>query len=304
MSRVAALDLGTNSTRFLCVESKEGEIHPDTIIARDTRITRLGEGVESNGKIRNRSVERVVDAVRLFDQQVLEAGGSWVGGIATSACRRASDQSVRSLFDRLESILGIRAEIIDGEREAELTYKGVRASLPVEEGTIMDIGGGSTEWITFDETGRRLVRSFNVGVVTLNEYCVPSDQYTKKSVRCMGEEIDRRFPEIVQGSTPLVTVGGTGTTLASMKLGLDNYDPAKVHGNRLSREVVADFRCDLSTRTFEQLGQRPMIQSGREDVILPGVIILEEAIDRLKGQETVVSDLGVLTGYLSEWIQS
>lgn len=304
MSRFAALDLGTNSTRFLCLESEDDGIQPETIVARNTRITRLGEGVDSNGKIQDGAIERVLEAVRAYDETVRDAEGSWIGGIATSACRRASDQSVESLFEQLEAAIGIRPEVIDGEREAVLTYEGVRASLPVEEGTIVDIGGGSTEWIPFDETGLRSARSFNMGVVTLNERCLEGDRYTQEAVGCMEGEIRRRWPEDLQGPSPLVTVGGTGTTLASMKQNLDEYDPERVHGRRLNRGEIRDFRRDMSARTFEELSEHPMIQAGREDVILPGVLILEAALKKVEGLETIVSDLGVLTGYLSEWIRS
>jgi exopolyphosphatase/guanosine-5'-triphosphate,3'-diphosphate pyrophosphatase len=304
MSRLAALDLGTNSSRFLCVDSGVDRIRPDTIQGRDTRITRLGEGVDDSGVIAESAVNRVLKAVRDFDRTVEALGGTWVGGIGTSACRRASDSSVEELFEELGSLLGVRPEIIDGRREAELTHQGVRASLPPNEGTIVDIGGGSTEWIPFDDEGLISARSFNVGVVTLNERCVDPERYTREAVDCMDDEIEERLPENLTGPTPLITVGGTGTTLSPMMMKLDQYDPARVHGSRIQRDDVAEFRRTMRDRTFEELGQEPMIQPGREDVILPGVLILDAALEVLEGRETVVSDLGVLTGYLSEWIDS
>lgn len=304
MSEVAALDLGTNSTRFLAVSTGGNGITPDDIIDRDTRITRLGEGVDEQGAIGDRAIRRVVDTVEEYHRRIESEGIEWVGGVATSACRRASEASRSRLFDLLEDRTGIRPELVDGDREAALTYRGVRSSLDVDSGTVIDIGGGSTEWITFDSSGLVSAESLEIGVVTLNERCLGADRYTPDALDCLEEEVRGALQPDVPGESPLVVVGGTGTTLAALDRKLREYRPMAVHGHRLPRGSIEDHLRRMSGRTFEELAEEPMIQPGREDVIVPGIKILQAGLDTAGAEEATVSDLGVLTGYLSERLNS
>jgi exopolyphosphatase/guanosine-5'-triphosphate,3'-diphosphate pyrophosphatase len=302
MSRLAALDLGTNSTRFLCVDDDESILRPSSVVARGTDITRLGEGVDSDGELSDAAMDRVVSTVGRFDEAVSNRSANWIGGLATSACRRASRDSVRKLFDRIESVIGIRPEVIDGSREAELTYQGIIFSLDVSAGTIVDIGGGSTEWITFNQKGLSSVDSLGIGVVTLNERCVTGNSYSPESETCMEDEIETVFGTETTGLEPLVSVGGTGTTLASMELDLTEYRPEPVHGYQLDREAVDRQLKEMLGKSFEQLSEHPMIQSGREDVILPGIKILQAGMETVGASRTIVSDFGILAGLIRESI--
>lgn len=304
MSGVAALDLGTNSTRFLAVADDADAITPASIIDRDTRVTRLGEGVDAEGVIREEAVDRVLRVVEEYHRRIDPKGIEWVGGVATSACRRASEDSREDLFEALEEVTGVRPELIDGEREAELTHGGVRASLDVTAGTVLDVGGGSTEWITFGSDGLRSAGSLPIGVVTLNERCVGSDRYTEESLSCLEREVRRNFRPGNPGENPLVVVGGTGTTLAALDRDLPEYRPEVVHGHRLSKRTIEHHLQQMSERTFEELSREPMVQPGREDVIVPGIKLLEAGLDAAGAEEATVSDLGVLAGYLSERLNS
>lgn len=304
MSGVAALDLGTNSTRFLAVGKDAEAITPADIIDRDTRVTRLGEGVDAEGVIRASAKRRVLEAVEDYDRRLTPREIEWVGGVATSACRRASGESREDLFEALRNRTGVRPELIDGKREAVLTYKGVRASLDVTSGTVLDIGGGSTEWISFDSFGLQSVESLPIGVVTLKERCVESDRYTEESLKCLDREVRQHFRPEGDGISPLIVVGGTGTTLGALEGALEEYRPEVVHGHRLSEATIERHVEAMSKRTFEDLSREPMIQPGREDVIVPGIKILQAGLDAAEAEGVTVSDLGVLTGYLSERVNS
>lgn len=303
MSRIAALDLGTNSTRFLCLDDTCERIKPSTILDRETEITRIGSEVDRRGLITEKARSRVLSTVESFNRRVNSLGGEWIGGLATSACRRAQPESVEELFREIESMSGVRPRVIDGKREACLTYIGVRESLDQSHGTIMDIGGGSTEWITFDSSGLLSSESLPVGIVTLKERCGSPQRYTEESLECLENEIESDFNPTATGRNNLVTVGGTGTTLAALDLELNQYRPEQVHNHTLTRREVRTLLEHLQKQSFDDLSDHPLIRPGREDVLVPGVKILETGLEVSGSDYTRISDLGILAGFLAEYIR-
>ncbi|MFB6345283.1 MAG: hypothetical protein ABEK50_05865 [bacterium] len=297
---LAALDLGTNSTRFICVEESD-TVHPETVKARGMQVTRLGEGVDDSGEITPRARDRVLDCVRGFDREVNQQDGQWVGAVATSACRRASDSSVQDLFDRIESVTSVRPELISGEREAELIYKGVTSSLPGKSnGQIVDIGGGSTEWITFNSGTLESTESLEIGVVTLYERCSSETRCTPENSDCMEDVLGETLIPRNTNNGPLLCVGGTGTTLASVHLQLETYDPGRVHGTALTRSTINQLYQKFLGEPFETIAREPMVQSGREEVLVPGILILLRSMKLTSSTEVTVSDMGILAGLISE----
>lgn len=296
----AALDLGTNSTRYICVDAREA-ILPQNVLARGMDVTRLGEGVDDTGEIAPEARKRVLGSLRNFNDEVRNEDGEWIGAVATSACRRASDESVDVLFEEVEALTGVWPEVIDGTREAELTYEGIAASLPdVNRGQIVDIGGGSTEWITFDESGLQSTESLSIGVVTLLERCVDGSRCSSQHAECMNEVLDNTLTPRNINSGPLVCVGGTGTTLSSVQLGLEQYEPSRVHGYELNRNQINALYDRYLGKPFNVIAREPMIQSGRAEVILPGILILKKALRLASCTTARVSDMGILAGLLSE----
>lgn len=301
---LAALDLGTNSTRFICVEAGE-RIQPASVLSRGMTVTRLGEGVDGTGEISDDAIGRVLATVRQFDRDVAETGGRWAGAVATSACRRASESSVNKLFEGIQDITGIRPELISGNREAELIYRGIRASLDtLESGQIMDIGGGSTEWITFGDGELESVESLEVGVVTLFERCVEGSACSDSEVECMNDVLEDVLIPRNTSSGPLVCVGGTGTTLSSLRMNLSEYDPVNVHGSRLTLDDIDGLYRNFLGKPFQEIGRDPMVQSGREEVLVPGILILKSGMRKASVREVLVSDMGILAGVISEVMNS
>jgi len=293
----ASLDLGTNSTRFLMLSSPDSGFSQERILDRDSVVTRLGEGIESSGRLSDSAMERVIEQVEAYNSRVREQEGDWVDAIATHACREAPNGD--RFLSRLEEILSIPPRVISGPEEARLIYRGVRASLSNHKiGRVMDIGGGSTEWI-LNQGGEIEYNSFPVGVVTLTELFLTGNEWDPEMIAQARKRIRSRFPG-VRGEGDLVVVGGTGTTLAAMKLELDKYDSAAVHGERLTLAEIERFRNTILDCPVDQLIEHPMIQPGREDVMMAGVVILEEFARFSDVNYVIVSDFGPLAGTFEE----
>jgi exopolyphosphatase/guanosine-5'-triphosphate,3'-diphosphate pyrophosphatase len=294
----AVLDMGTNSTRFLLVEVDEEGFAPERVIDRGTTVTRLGEGVDASGRLTPDAVDRVLETVRKYDRRVREASGEWLAAVATSACRRAENGDV--LLDKVAAQTGVRPSVITGEREAELIFRGVHASLPAHDSArIIDIGGGSTEWIQYEDGELVHLESCPVGVVTVLERCEVEGRWREDQVKRAFEIVGEALPDN-RGSGPLIVVGGTGTTLSAHRQGLRTYDPEVVHGDRIPLEEIRSIRDDFQAMTFEELAELDAIQSGREDVMIPGIVILETFAQHADVPSVVVSDYGILAGLIEE----
>ena len=293
----ASLDLGTNSTRFLLVRSPDCGFSRERILERDSVVTRLGEAVETSGRLSDSAMQRVIEQVEDYDLRVRQQGGRWVDAIATHACRKApnGDRFLR----RLQEILSISPRVVSGSQEARLIYHGVRASVSGHEiGRVMDIGGGSTEWIRKHENEIDY-HSFPIGVVTLTELFLRGNHWEPEMIKKARNRIRSHLPNR-RGEGDLVVVGGTGTTLAAMKLELDQYDSAAVHGQQLTLSEIERLRNTVLDRPVNQLVEHPMIQPGREDVMMAGVLILEEFARFSTANHVIVSDFGPLAGTFEE----
>lgn len=295
---VAVLDLGTNSTRFLMVDGDAGGFSTDHVLDRDSVVTRLGEGVDEQGRLGDSAIERVVDRVNQYDERIDRRNGQWRGAVATSACRRVDNG--KDFLDQVQSILDVRPDVVTGDREAELIFKGVNASLPeISSGQIIDIGGGSTEWIVF-ENGKTVRRdSRSIGVVTLRERCDVDGQWTEDDVVHARQLVHEQLPED-KGEGPLIVVGGTGTTLSAHRQNLREYQPGAVHGDRIPLDEVEAIRREFQSLTFDEMEGVRMVQPGREDVMVPGIVILESFASLAGSSEVVVSDYGILAGLIEE----
>lgn len=305
-SPLAVLDLGSNSTRFLLFDRQPEASIPRRIRDRGLQVTRVSEGMEEAGqpRLQEQSVRRLMDCLEEFDRRIRKQEGTWWAGVATSAFRRAcnGDQILREI----QSLLNLdQLRIIDGHREAELTSAGARRSLQGEVvgGTVMDIGGSSTE-LSATEPGGNPV-SLPTGVVRVFESAGTPSGWDEEA---HGEMIDTvrsvlgsKAPPGDVLEPPLIVVGGTGTTFAAMQRDLEEYLPDEVHGYRSTRDVVESFLTDQRGRTFESVRDRwPVVHPGREDVLFAGLVILSEVMGWYGWDEFVVSDYGLLVGLMDE----
>ncbi len=295
---VAAVDCGTNSTRLL-VAGASGD--PE---AREMRITRLGEGVDATRRLRPEAMERTFAALREFRSIMDSHHVVRARLVATSAVRDAGngDAFLRSASE----IIGVPAELLSGQEEGRLSYAGATAGLPAGEGAvvIVDIGGGSTEIVTLADGEVRSV-SLDIGCVRLTERFLrgdpPSADEVAHAVGAIDHELTRTLeviPELARTdpTTRLVGLAGTVSTLASLALGLDDYDRDRIHGAVLTREAVAQWCEVLGRESVAERARRPAIPEGRQDVIFGGALVLNEVLRRFGLPECIDSESDILDG--------
>ncbi len=255
--RVAAVDLGTNSTRLLVADTN-GTLEE---VVRRLVITRLGEGVDERRRLLPVPIARVRNVLTDFRRELEALGAERTLCIGTSALRDA--ENGEAFLGEIEWSYGFTTRLLSGEEEAELTLRGIGA---VEPGTlVVDIGGGSTE---IQLVGSAVRESLDVGCVRMTER--------------FGEDVEA-IREHVRGLLPpgdaarAVGVAGTVTTIAALDLGLDEYDPERIHGHEISRAAVAEQTARLASMTVDQRAE--IVEPGRAPVILAGAAILSEIVD-------------------------
>ncbi|WP_406000402.1 exopolyphosphatase [Streptomyces sp. NBC_00829] len=298
MTRVAAIDCGTNSIRLLVADAD-----PDTgeLVELDRRmiIVRLGQGVDRTGRLAPEALERTFAACREYAAVIKELGAEKLRFVATSASRDASnrDDFVRGVLD----ILGVEPEVITGDQEAEFSFTGATRELPGhEERLVVDIGGGSTEFVV----GREHVeaaRSVDIGCVRLTERHVRSDPPAADEVAAIRADVAAALDHAeesvpISDARTLVGLAGSVTTVAGIALGLGAYDSKAIHHARISYERVAEVTSMLLSATHDERAAIPVMHPGRVDVIGSGALVLLAIMERTGAREVVVSEHDILDG--------
>jgi exopolyphosphatase/guanosine-5'-triphosphate,3'-diphosphate pyrophosphatase len=297
---LAAVDCGTNSTRLLVVRAS-GEV-----AAREMRITRLGAGVDASRRLRPEAIERTLDVLKEYRAIMDAEQVTRTRLVATSAVRDASNPE--AFLEPASAVVGVRAEVLSGDEEGRVSYAGATGDLPPIAGhtVVIDIGGGSTEIVTLVD-GAIAAISLDIGCVRLTERYLQSDPPTAEEIDAARGAIEveleraaQRMPVLAQiGSADrLVGLAGTVSTLASLELGLDQYDRDRIHHSVLSRTSVEKW-CDLlGAERVRERAERAAITEGREDVIFGGALVLREAMRRFGFAECVVSEADILDGLI------
>ncbi|WP_240138360.1 Ppx/GppA phosphatase family protein [Streptomyces sp. MUM 178J] len=298
MTRVAAVDCGTNSIRLLVAD-----VDPATgrLVDLDRRMTivRLGQGVDRTGRLAPEALERTFAACREYAAAIKEHGAEKVRFVATSASRDAEnrDAFVRGVLD----ILGVEPEVITGEQEAEFSFTGATRELTGhEERLVVDIGGGSTEFV-IGHGHVEAARSVDIGCVRLTERHAPDSPATPEQIAAITADIDAAL-DLVEETVPireartLVGLAGSVTTLAGIALGLDSYVSSAIHHSRISCEEVERITGELLNSTHDERAAIGVIHPGRVDVIAAGALVLLRIIKRIGVREVVVSEHDILDG--------
>jgi exopolyphosphatase / guanosine-5'-triphosphate,3'-diphosphate pyrophosphatase len=300
---LAAVDCGTNSTRLL-VSGRTGDA-----LSREMTITRLGESVDATGVLRPEAMERTFTALRRY-RTIMDASGVAAGAtrlVATSAVRDAGNGEV--FLRGASEIIGAPAELLPGSEEGRLSYAGATSDLPVSDApvVVLDIGGGSTEIVT-EADGDIASVSLDVGCVRLTERDLPGDPPGEAevvaAVATIAAQLDgavAAIPTLADtsfGPRRLVGLAGTVSTLASLELGLVEYDRQRIHHAVLSLESVARWCEILASEPVAVRAQRPGLPAGRQDVIFGGALILREVMMRFNLGACIVSESDILDGLI------
>ena len=293
--KLATIDVGTNTTLLLVAEAKDGQWR---VLEDRAEITRLGRGIGQDGGLGREGIERTLAALREY-ATLARRHQAPIAAIGTEALRRAPN--AQEFLGPAAAILGGPIEVIDGEREAALSFLAATRSFPAEAaGTmvVVDIGGGSTEIIRPDVKFRR---SLPMGSVRLTERHVQQDPAAEAEVAAVIADVRGHLQGVpLAGAQTLVGVAGTVTSLAAMAQALQDYDPALVHGYRLSRTTLEDQVSALRRTTQAERERLPGLDPRRADVILAGAAILLEILRETGLPHLLVSDRGIRWGLLFE----
>ncbi|MGW8064596.1 Ppx/GppA phosphatase family protein [Streptomyces ziwulingensis] len=307
MTRVAAVDCGTNSIRLLVADADPatGEL---TDLDRRMTIVRLGQGVDRTGRLAPDALERTFAACREYAEVVKEYGAERLRFVATSASRDAEnrDDFVRGVLD----ILGVEPEVISGDLEAEFSFTGATRELAGRDHLgkpylVVDIGGGSTEFVVGDDHVRA-ARSVDVGCVRMTERHLVrdgavTDPPTKAQIAAMRADIEAAL-DLAEETVPLreartlVGLAGSVTTVSAIAQELPAYDSAAIHHSRVSRDRVREITGWLLRSTHAERSAVPSMHPGRVDVIGAGALVLLSIMERTGAEEVVVSEHDILDG--------
>jgi exopolyphosphatase/guanosine-5'-triphosphate,3'-diphosphate pyrophosphatase len=297
VTRVAAVDCGTNSIRLL-VTDISGSDQSD--VQREMRIVRLGQGVDRTGMLSPEALDRTRTALQEYSRICRSHDVERTRMVATSATRDASNRSdfVAMVLDTL----GVEPEVITGDEEAALSFAGATRGLDPAHGpfVVMDIGGGSTELVLGTATVEA-ARSVEVGCVRLTERHLHDDPPSAEQVAAATADIDAAVDEIqavvpVAQARTAIGLAGSVTTIAALAIGLSSYDRDRIHLSRISASDVRRVTAALLGMTRTERAALPVMHPGRVDVIAAGALVLRTLVDRLSLTEVLVSESDILDG--------
>ena len=281
--RVAAVDLGTNSTRLLVADVSDARVEE---IARRLQITRLGEGVDERRRLLPLPIARVRNCLTAFRRELEGLGAERTLAFGTSAVRDA--ENGEAFLGEIEWSYGFDTQLLSGHDEALLTFRGVTTGRTVEENTlIVDIGGGSTELVVGGPDGVSFHTSLDLGCVRLTERFSEDIEACSAAVRS-------NLPDVRPHGA--IGVAGTITSIAALDLGLVEYDAERVHGHRLTAAGLERQLERLAALTPDERRQVPGLEPERGPVIVAGAVILREVLARYGLGEIEVSEHDILHG--------
>jgi exopolyphosphatase/guanosine-5'-triphosphate,3'-diphosphate pyrophosphatase len=303
MTRVAAVDCGTNSVRLLVadVDAASGTL---TDVDRRMEVVRLGEGVDRTGRFSTAALERTQLALRRYAEVIRECRAERVRMVATSATRDAANRGefVASVLD----ILGVEPEVISGGEEATLSFTGATRGLAdpgADPCLVVDIGGGSTEFVLgrAGEGSVRSARSVDVGCVRLTERHLHDDPPTARQVAAARADVEAAIEEAAADvalgdARTLVGLAGSVTTVTAMALGLAAYEPARIHRAHVPASRVREIAGILLAMPRAERAALPFMHPGRVDVIGAGALVWAAVVERVGLPEVVASEHDILDG--------
>ena len=302
--RVATIDIGTNSIVFLVADTAADG--PGLVAVHDVcEIVRLGEGVDRTKELQPAAIERALGVLAVCVRRARELGAERIGAVGTQALREVRNRD--AFLGPARDLLGVDVEVIDGDREARLSWRSALTAFPLPPGgrrTVLDIGGGSTELLVGPLSGEtnepeRLV-SVAIGSVRLTERLVRHDPPTPEERAALVATIDETLGRAPAPEGELIGIAGTVTTLCAIHLGLRELDGARVHGVRLGRGDVERAVERLGRLSVAERCQLAGLDPRRADVIFAGGLILARVLARAATDAVIVSDRGIRWGLAEE----
>lgn len=288
MSRVAAIDCGTNSIRLLIADvDADGGAPRLTDVHREMRVVRLGQGVDATGEFAQEALDRTLDATRDYAELIRRHGAGKVRFVATSATRDARNRQV--FIDGVRELLGVEPEVISGDEEAALSFAGASSVLPSrgkDPVLVVDLGGGSTEFVLGDADGVIAAKSVDVGCVRMTERHLKADPPAAAQIAAAEADVDAAINEAaltvpLDRATAVIGVAGSVTTITAHALKLPEYSPSAIHGAELDLAAAEDACTSLLEMTRENRAALPYMHPGRVDVIGAGGLVWRRVLERM-----------------------
>ena len=298
--RVAAIDCGTNSIRLL-VADVDGQTLVDVV--RRMEIVRLGQDVDRTGRFADDALARTFAALDDYAAVISASGAARVRMVATSATRDAANRD--EFVAGVQARLGVAPDVVSGEEEAALSFAGATADLQDAEWPgpylVCDIGGGSTEFVLGDHDGVRGSRSVDVGCVRMTERHLRDDPPSASQVEAATADIDESIAaaDVTVGfadARTLIGLAGSVTTVVAIALGLQHYDPQRIHHARISAADVHAVAERLLASSRSERAAMSVMHPGRVDVIGAGALVLDRILARTGLDAVVASEHDILDG--------
>ncbi len=305
--RLAAIDIGTNSTKMTVAEvSATGLL---SVVSEESDVTRLGEGVDEARRLGDVPMARTLDAVVRFAEAARALGAETVLGAGTSALRDAVNGA--DFLVKVKASADVEVQIISGDREAELAYAAVRSdeSLAIPSNAallVFDIGGGSTELILGDAIGVGRFKSLDIGAVRLSERFFRSDPPSDAELtraRQYASDALTTFP-LPDASLRVAGIGGTALNIAAVTSGQSQSDPDRIHGASVSSAEVAAALHRFSSVPLADRRLIPGLEPKRADVIVAGALILDTLLTDFGSESFLLSARGLRYGLLADYAKS
>jgi exopolyphosphatase / guanosine-5'-triphosphate,3'-diphosphate pyrophosphatase len=306
VTRVAAIDCGTNSIRLLIADI-DRETGATADVVRTTEIVRLGQDVDRTGAFAPEALERTFAVLDVYADQVRRACADALRFVATSAARDVSNRD--EFAAGVAARVGVQPDVVSGEEEARLSYDGATRGLAAAAGAgddlarplvVCDLGGGSTEIVCRQGDGGPVVgQSLDVGSVRLTERYLHDDPPTSAQIAAATAQVDRLLDTLTvcpERPGTLIGVAGTVTTVAAMALRLPQYDRDAIHGSWIDADAVADAAGALLAMTVTERRALGFMAPGRADVIGGGGLLLQRVVLRLGVPRLLVSEHDILDG--------
>ena len=295
--RIASIDIGTNTILLLVAETSRGTFTP--IFEQET-VVRLGEGLQKSGLLSEPAMDRGIRTLGQYLSRCREMRVERIFTVGTSALREAANSA--DFIERSQNQLDLPIQVIPGEEEARLSYLAVAKDLKEADQAVwvIDVGGGSTELILGEGGAIHRWVSLPLGLVRFTERFLTSDPVRREEWETMKETIGMQFSDLPCSplTSLMVSVGGTGTTLASVEQGLEEFVPDRIHNFALSKEAIGKQLDSYLSKTVEERRKIPGLPPNRADVILAGGTILYLAMEKLGCSRVRISSHGVRYGLL------
>jgi len=301
MPLLASIDVGSNTIRLLIGRVEGGKVIRQRC---EMAITRLAAGIAETGMLKAENIEKSLNVLEEFSRYISESNVRHIRAVGTSALREAKNSE--EFIKRVLSETGINIEVISGEEEAGFTVRGVLSDIQKSDSSlIIDIGGGSTEWIFCRNSTLVEMGTLPMGVVKLFDRNIKSDPPAKKDIASLEREIGSALNELkkktgrlINTETLLIGTAGTITTLASIDLKLEKYSHEKIHGHKISLGRLYAISKLLTTAQLSERKKIIGLEPERADLIIPGIVFTISIMELFGFNNILVSDDGLLEGLL------